>query len=401
MLPMPRMTRAVLAVSLVVGAQNASPPPGDQKTTAPARPVPIADPTRYPAVDPPAPALVYAGGHFLRHPRVVTITWKGDDDTLVSRLEAFGASITRGAWWSTVTAGLCASKGDCMGPGGEASSVRLDEPFPGTATLADLATQIGVLVDRGVLPRPADERILLAYLPSGSAPSGITDACAPYGTRAVHTTFAWPQGAAIASWPVAFVFRCGDDIGELTATASHEILEAASDPTLDGFRLERTPRARPFTLYGVEAVDLCKLVTLDDHRAYVDGWVVQRAWSNEDAQAGRNPCVPHRVNDAYVAVVPREPVVTLVRAKGSAVLRLTGISDRAVPAWSVAAFELAALRGARSCFAFAFDRPDATNGSTLSLTIRLVQPACAGSPVLLVSTLGTRSHAWPVVVEVK
>jgi hypothetical protein len=133
---MPRMTRAVLAVSVVVGAQNASPPPADQKVAAPVSSVPIAVSTRYPAVDPPAPALVYAGGHFLRHPRVVTITWKGDDDTLVSRLEVFGASITRGAWWSTVTAGLCARAGDCMGPGGEASSVRLGEPFPGNATLA-------------------------------------------------------------------------------------------------------------------------------------------------------------------------------------------------------------------------------------------------------------------------
>jgi hypothetical protein len=288
-----------------------------------------------------------------------------------------------------------------MGPGGEASVVRLDEPFPGSATIAELTTRMATLVDRSVLPRPVDERIFLAYLPRGSTPSGITDACASSGTRAVHTTFAWPQGAPIASWPVAFVFRCGEDIGELTATASHEILEAASDPTLDGFQLERTPRSRPFSLNGVEAVDLCKLLTLDDHRAYVDGWVVQRAWSNENARAGRDPCVPHRANDPYVAVVPREPVVTLVRATGSAVMSLTGISDRAVPAWSVAAFELAALRGARSCFAFEFDRPDATNGSTLLLTIRLVQNACAASPVLLVSTLGTRSHAWPVVIEVK
>jgi hypothetical protein len=400
------MTLAVLVLSLfalqqAAGVQSVSPAPGEQNAAAPGSPLPIAVSARYPAVGPPAPALVYAGGRFLRHPRVVTITWKGDNDRLVSRLEAFGAWITRGAWWTTVTTGLCARAGDCMGPGGEASGVRLDEPFPGNATLAALATRMATLVDRGVLPEPVDERIFLAYLPRGSTPSGITDACAPVGTRAVHTTFAWPQGAAIAAWPVAFVFRCGEDIGELTATASHEILEAASDPTLDGFRLEQAPRARPFTFDGVEAVDLCKLVTLDDHRTYVDGWVVQRAWSNEEARAGRDPCVPHRADDPYVAVVPKEPVVTLIRGTESAVIHLTGISDRAVPAWSVAAFELAALRGARPCFTFELDRREVTNGSALSLTIRLMQPACAGSPVLLVSTLGTRSDAWPVVVEVK
>jgi hypothetical protein len=398
---MPRMTRALLALNLFVSVQCVSQAPGEQKAAAPGSPVPVAVSARYPAVDPPAPVLVYAGGHFLRHPRVVTITWKGDDDRLVSRLEAFGAWATRGAWWTTVTTGLCAREGDCMGTGGEASGVRLDEPFPGNATLADLAARMATLVDQGVLPEPVDERLFLAYLPRGSTPSGVTDACASSGTRAVHTTFAWPKGAAIASWPVAFVFRCGEEIGELTAAASHEILEAASDPTLDGFQLERRPRSRPFTFNGVEAVDLCKFVTLDDHRAYVDGWLVQRAWSNENARAGRDPCVPHRANDPYVAVVPREPVVTLNRVARRTLIHLTGIADRAVPAWSVAAFELAALRGTRSCFTFEFDRPDATNGSTLLLTIRLVQPACAASPVLLVSTLGTRSHAWPVVVEVK
>jgi len=59
------VTRTVLALSLFCGAQ------------------PAPSSARYPAVDPPAPALVYAGGRFLRHPRVVTITWKGDDARLV------------------------------------------------------------------------------------------------------------------------------------------------------------------------------------------------------------------------------------------------------------------------------------------------------------------------------
>jgi hypothetical protein len=86
-----------------------------------------------------------------------------------------------------------------------------------------------------VLPTPVDERIFVAYLPRGSTPSAVADAYASSGTRAVHTTFAWPKGAAIASWPVAFAFRCGEEIGELTATASHEILEAASHPSSTAF----------------------------------------------------------------------------------------------------------------------------------------------------------------------
>ena len=119
------MTRTVLALSLFCGAQ------------------PAPSSARYPAVDPPAPALVYAGGRFLRHPRVVTITWKGDDARLVRKLEAFGAWITRGPWWAAVTKGLCAGEDDCMGRGGQASSVRLDEPAPRNATLGALAKRMG------------------------------------------------------------------------------------------------------------------------------------------------------------------------------------------------------------------------------------------------------------------
>jgi hypothetical protein len=288
-----------------------------------------------------------------------------------------------------------------MGLGGEAASVRLDEQAPAQATLGELARKMAAWIDAGALPKPDDERLFLVYLPRDTTISEVKDACAPFGTRAIHTTFAWPRDARVATRPVAFMLRCGDDLGELTATASHEVLEAASDPTLDGFQLERTPRARPFSAYGVEAVDVCKLITLDDHRASVEGWLVQRAWSNAEARAGRDPCVPHRAHDPYVAVIPKEPVVSLSRATGSGVVQLNAISERVVPAWSVAAFELSTLRGAPACFALELDRHAATNGSTLSLTIRLVQSPCSAGPILLVSTLGTRSHAWPLLVELR
>jgi hypothetical protein len=355
---------------------------------------------RFPAIDPPSPSIVYAGGRFVRHPRLVTITWKGDDQALVSRLEAFGASIARGTWWTSVTKNLCARVGDCIGPGGDASSVQIDEPAPRSATLAELASMMAALVDQGTMPIPDDDRVYLAYLPKGSSIAGIDDGCARFGTRAVHTTFAWPGGSRSASWPVAFVLRCGDDLGELTATASHELLETASDPALDGFQLDRDPRSLPFSLHGTEAVDLCSLITLDDHRAHVDGWVVDRVWSNQDARAGRDPCVPHRANDPYVAVIPKQPSVTVTQGHPGAV-DLVGISERMVPTWSVAAFEIAVLRGERGCLALDLDRRDANNGTTLALTVSVVRRCRRNAAVILVSTLGTRSHAWPLLVEIR
>src|SRR5213594_2683145 len=62
------------------------------------------------------PRVVYRGGPFLRHPRIVTVTFKGDDPQLVSRLEQFGERITHTRWWREVTEGYCAN-GDCIGDG--------------------------------------------------------------------------------------------------------------------------------------------------------------------------------------------------------------------------------------------------------------------------------------------
>lgn len=63
--------------------------------------------------------------------------------------------------------------------------------------------------------------------------------------------------------------------GDWRADSHREPRDSRSSqpPKLDGFQLDRTPRSRPFAFNGVEAVDLCKFVTLDDHRAHVDGWL--------------------------------------------------------------------------------------------------------------------------------
>jgi hypothetical protein len=402
---MSAVTRAPLVtLALVAACRDPSPSPdvGKADAGAPAKPPPIVASPTYPAVDPPVPSLVHVGGRFLKHPRIVTVTWKNDEPRVVEKLEAFGGWVLKSSWWSAVTKDLCVRGGDCMGGAGDVASVRLDEAAPAKTTIAELGERMTALVDKGALPRPDDDRLYLVYLPRGTTITGVADACAPHGTRAVHTTFGWPKTAEAASRPVSFVLRCSDELGELTGTASHEVLETASDPTLDGFQLDRAPRFQPFSLFGIEAVDLCNLVTLEDHRASVDGWTVHRAWSSTEARAGRDPCVPHRPNDPYFAVVPKESVVVVPRDKRSAVVPLTGIAERAVPAWSVAAFELAALRGKPTCLSLELDRRDANNGTPVTLTVSLAGPPCRdAAAIMVVSTLGTRSHAWPLLVEVK
>ena len=71
------------------------------------------------------PRIEYRGGPFLRHLRIVTITFAADDAGVVTRLEQFGNTITRTSWWRAVTDGYCAKAGDCIGEGRPGVSVRL------------------------------------------------------------------------------------------------------------------------------------------------------------------------------------------------------------------------------------------------------------------------------------
>ncbi|MEO5820528.1 MAG: hypothetical protein ABIT71_08475 [Vicinamibacteraceae bacterium] len=91
------------------------------------------------------------------------------------------------------------------------------------------------------------------------------------------------------SVPFAVLPRCGSE-AELTATASHEILEAATnpDPARRGFAFRRTSTNLGFTAAGVEPVDPCGIVTMDRHRTEENGFVLQRAWSNPAASRGEN-----------------------------------------------------------------------------------------------------------------
>src|SRR5262249_47801540 len=76
------------------------------------------------------PRLVYRGGPFLRHPRIITITFSRGDPDVVSQLEQFGATITRTPWWRAVVEGYCAKEDDCIGEGQAGLAVRLDETLP-------------------------------------------------------------------------------------------------------------------------------------------------------------------------------------------------------------------------------------------------------------------------------
>jgi hypothetical protein len=78
--------------------------------------------------------------------------------------------------------------------------------------------------------------------------------------------------------------RCSGE-AELTAAASHEIVEATTnpDPARRGFAFVQSSLNLGFTAAGVEPADPCGLITMDRHWMSESGFTVQRAWSNRAA----------------------------------------------------------------------------------------------------------------------
>ncbi len=342
------------------------------------------------------PRVVYRGGPFIRRPRIVTVTFRGDDPKLVSRLEQFGARITRTRWWREVTEGYCAKARDCIGKGRPSVNVRLDAVLPAAVRDVDVETLLAREAEADRLGPLDTDTVILAYLPVGV---GLSDAFVPRycdsGPRAFH------RALKIGKMKVAFAVlpRCGDE-AQLTSTASHEIVEAVTnpDPSARGFAFEQSSANLGFTASGIEPVDPCGLLTMDNHRTLESGFVVQRAWSNRAASLGRDPCVPS-VTQPYVALVPRQSTVRLKQEGEGATITLDAAAAQLVPAWSLSAFDLTGHQDGAQYVDVSLDRTKVRAGQTANLTITFRKSNARGLCVVgVVSTIGNRSYMWPVAV---
>jgi hypothetical protein len=346
------------------------------------------------------PRVVHRGGPFLRHPEITTVTFQGDDPHLVTRLEEFGRHIGESAWWRAVTAGYCAVPDDCIGDGRAGRAVRLARPLPSRVRDVDVERWIADEAKTGALSGLTGDSLVLVYLPSGVT---LSDAFHPEYCGGAPRAYHRLLRAGDVVFPYAVIPRCQDE-AETTATASHEILEAATNPDPDqpGFRIEPGPAKIAFRLRGAEPVDPCGLLTLDTHRAVESGFTVQRAWSNGAAEKGTDPCAPSAPDRPYVALVPRQPVVRLRRPGETATVVLDAASDRGVSSWNVSAQDLSAPQAGDPYLDVKLDRSEVRSGETVVLTLRVLRPPPREIAVIgLVSRLGAESSLWPLAVSLR
>lgn len=346
------------------------------------------------------PRIAYRGGPFLRNPRITTVTFTRDDPSLVGRLETFGDKVTKTAWWRAVVDAYCVGPSDCVGEGRAGAKVHLDDPLPADASDTEIEALLVRAIEEKRLPAPPDA-LLVVYLPKGVA---FHDAVVPRyctgGARALHGRL-----RSVKSQPAfAIVPRCADDEAELTATASHEILEATTnpDPAARGFAFDQGSANLGFTMAGVEPVDPCGLVTRDRHRTTEDGLVLQRAWSNRAAALGRDPCVPSPAEAPYFVLVPDAPAVRLADEGAKATLVATAATDRLVAPWPVSVVDLTGERDGERYVDVALDRSTVGAGEHATVTITLLKkhPRLL-STIGLVSGAGDGAHLWPVPIVMR
>jgi hypothetical protein len=360
----------------------------------------------YPAGHTQLPIVDYNGGPVMASPSIVSITFDGDD--LASTVDRFASTVGGTSWWDTVRDGYCQQPaGPCVGPVTAAAHVVLPALDAVTAStgfvdslMGDSALQTFLRdqIAAGRVPAPTSDTLYMLYMPAHVLVTMDNGAsCSPHGFDAYHNTMKVPAGdGGSMDVPFALIARCSSDPAALTRAASHELIEAATDPIIlsPGYTLMSELWA---VVLGTEVADLC--VDLDRKVDTVEeaGLTLARAWSNGAARASQNPCVPVPPGEVYFNT--SFEMAPLQLGEGESVkIQVDAFSDAPTDDWQLDAIDFASrLFGSSAYLRLQLDRPLANNGTTGTLTITAMRdpPLTFGAPFLLVSRSPNHTHVWP------
>ena len=334
-----------------------------------------------PAAHAPFPTLPSGDGVVLTPTRVVTIV--AQNDAFHDQLLAFGLLLTTSSWWQVVAApyGLATA----------ATPVTATGPaITNNLTESTLKRYVTTLVNQGTVPAPDGKSVYMVYLPDGvslNSPNTTDNAnCALY--EGYHTQY------GTLGDNIAFSQRCvpssmPGSLDDVTNTASHEIIEAASDPTGGGWAFPAPPTMQPWTAdvwatldsgAVTENADLCAGSNFVER-----GFQYQRVWSNGAASAGGDPCVPAIAQPYLNVSAPKGWYAT--DGSGRADIPLTGWSTARIDDWGLGSEVYdptvmgwtVTIQSQRMVTVNGKSRPAINNGETITLSVTAPPGAARGS----------------------
>ncbi len=315
----------------------------------------------------PPPALTPHTTKVFATPQVVTVTYAGFASQ--DEVEAFGDFVVGSKWLETV------GRDYGVGHGTHASKLRLSQAAPATLTDAQIVSLLKKHIGDGSLPAPSasnGELVFLVYVPGTTKVNDGAGAimCADdyYGYHAASTS----NGVRFA---YAVLPDCDGNIDTLTSTASHELIESATDPE-DGWYLSAKKDDAWWGLDNAEVADLCEWTEV----VREGGFALQRSWSIAAAAAGENPCVPIApgTSAAMMGVTAAPAKVVTLKPGASTTFTLTGWSSEPMADWKLktiitddAEFDPDAH----------FSATTINNGGTVTVTLTVPKTNSAGDPV--------------------
>jgi hypothetical protein len=401
----------------------------------------------YPATLPTdIPQVATRGGNVMTLPKIYPIFFAGDDPTMTASVQDFANKVGATNYWkANAEYGVGAAIGE--------PAIQLthdDDPplvyddndietwltnklqskdpafpapdgntlyaffFPADITITMGGTSSGFPPDGGYMDGDVVE--------AGSIPSTASQSCKEFG--GYHSAIQLSDGtlAAYSVVPRCAGFDGFTGIDAVTAAASHEFSEAATDPFLDAYSsVDRPHRYWSSLMGGGEVGDMCAQ-NLGSFLKFSElPYTVQRIWSNKAALTGLDPCVPVPTGEVYFNTFPVMPdqitttgkgvdggttttsvpgVQIAVGASKTIELDLFSTAPTTGP-WTVSAYDQFDLQEVTAQeLTFKYGKLTGQNGDKIQLTITVVAAGRGNTePFLIYSTLkGGAQNLWAGVV---
>ena len=335
------------------------------------------------------PLAVDHGGGVLAHPRLVTISFTGYAHA--DKLKAFGENIVKSNWLQASGAPYGVHDGTYLGN-------FVFDTSPTTASGNGTASFIESHIRSGELPAAKKGEAPILYMVFYNL--GVPILTGPNNDASCSTFAGFHQEASFATGRFAFAVlpQCpGDDWTYIETAASHELIEAATDPwpsSAPGWYVDSP--SSPWMALGAEVGDECiDLVVTEGQDTY------QRVWSNAAAASGnQNPCVPVKSGVQFGVTTTSDTTIVAHPGK-DLTIHMHGWSAAARDPWSVDVFTWSEDFAGNPFL----ESSTMNNGDTdaLHITIPAGTPAGSSALYLVVAHGASGSYSstfWPVQVTV-